>query len=133
MKRSIAFTSVFGLFLLGVVVGALAMHLVYATRFPPGPPHGPGRPGASGPEFLERLERRLDLTPEQKDEIRAILVDSVGEAEGMRREMEPRVREHAERVGERIREVLTPEQRRRFDEMRRHQRGRTDRLFLGRP
>jgi len=132
MKRTIAFTCVVGLFLLGILVGALGMHLYYAQKFPPPGSRGGGPREMAGSFHIERLERRLGLTPDQKRRIDDILVDSRAEADAMRRELGPRVRAHAESVRERIREVLTPEQRDRFDQMRRRERRHADRFFLGR-
>ena len=69
MKRSLALVSVVGLFLLGIVVGGLGMHLYDARH----PFSGPPRDGARQSFHAERLDQLLDLTPEQEariDEIR---------------------------------------------------------------
>lgn len=125
MSRRQALLALAGLFALGVVAGGLGAHLYYARALgrPPGPP--PFSSGRMGPY----LERQLDLTAEQRRELRRILADSRREAEAMRREMAPRVRQAVERTEERIRELLTPEQRRRFEELRRHHHRRRERFF----
>ncbi len=127
MRRWQALVALAGLFVLGVVAGGLGAHLYYARALerPPGPP--PFFGGFVGP----RLERRLDLTPEQGAELRRVLDESRGEAEAMRRELAPRMREVMERTERRIQEILTPEQRQRFAELRRHHRRRSDRFFGG--
>ena len=58
MKKSIAFVAVLGLFLLGVVIGGLAMHLFQANRVmpPPDRPMGSGMHG--GPVFFERFVQK---------------------------------------------------------------------------
>lgn len=129
MKRLWALLALAGLFLLGTLAGGLGAHLYYARaidRPPPGPPPIFGR--FMGP----RLERALDLTPEQADQLRRVLEESRREAEAMRREMAPRMREMMVRGEARIEEILTPEQHERFDELRRRHRHRAERFFGGR-
>ena len=128
MKRWQALVALLGLFVLGVVSGGLGAHLYYARALdrPPGPP--PFFGGRLGP----RLERHLELTPEQGEQLRDILDETRREAEALRRDLAPRMREVLERSEERIREILTPEQRQRFEEIRRQHRRRSDRFFGGR-
>ena len=126
MKRWQAFIALAFLFTLGVVAGGLGAHLYYARaldRPPPGPPPFFGR--LMGP----RLERHLDLTPEQRSELREILEESRREAEAMRRELAPRMREVMSRTEERIRAILTPDQVERFEQLQRRQRRRAERFF----
>ena len=127
MKRWQALLALAGLFVLGVVSGSLGAHLYYARALdrPPGPP--PFFGGRMGP----RLERHLELTPEQGEQLRAILDETRREAEALRRELGPRMREVMQRSEERIREMLTPEQRQRFEELRRQHRRRSERFFGG--
>ena len=128
MKRWLALLALAGLFALGVVAGGLGAHLYYARALDrplPGPPPLFGR--LMGP----RLERHLELTSEQSSELRRILDESRREAEAMRRELAPRMRDVMERAENRIDEILTPEQRQRFAELRRHHRRRADRFFGG--
>ena len=127
MKRWQALVALACLFVLGVVAGSLGAHLFYARSLdrPPGPPPFFGAP--LGP----RLERHLELTPEQAVELRRILDETRREAEAMRRELAPRMRQVMQRSEERIRAILTPEQEQRFEELRRHQRRRADRFFGG--
>ena len=127
MRRWQALVALAGLFALGVVSGGLGAHLFYARALerPPAPP--PFFGGRMGP----RLERHLDLTPAQGEQLRQILDETRREAEALRRDLAPRIREVMERSEERIREILTPEQRRRFEELQRQQRRRADRFFAG--
>ena len=67
---------------------------------------------------LVRLERHLDLTPEQSRELRQILDETRREAEAMRREMAPRMRQVMQRSEQRIQEILTPEQMQKYQEMK---------------
>ena len=127
MKRWQALIALTGLFLLGIVAGGLGAHLYYARALdrPPGPP--PFFGGRMGPH----LERRLDLTPEQGEQLRQVLEESRREAEAMRHEMAPRMRQVMERAEQRLQEILTAEQRQRFAELRRNHRRRSDRFFGG--
>ncbi len=128
MRRGPALAALAGLFALGVVSGGLGAHLYYARALarPPGPPPFLGRFAAPP------LERHLDLTAEQRRAVRRILDESRREAEDLRRDLAPRLRDVMERSQERIREQLTPEQRERFDELRRRHYRRSERFF-GRP
>jgi Spy/CpxP family protein refolding chaperone len=127
VKRWQALVALAGLFVLGVVSGGLGAHLYYARALdrPPGPP--PFFAGFMG----ARLERHLDLTPEQGARMRQILDQSRREAEALRRDLAPRMRDVMERSEQRIRELLTAEQRQRFEELRRRHRRRSDRFFDG--
>jgi Spy/CpxP family protein refolding chaperone len=127
VKRWQALAALGGLFVLGVVSGALGAHLYYARALdrPPGPPPFLGRP------MGHHLERGLDLTPAQRRALRQILAESRREAEQLRGELAPRMREVMQRSEARIREILDPEQRRRFEELQRHHRRRSERFFGG--
>ncbi|HEX5042785.1 MAG TPA: hypothetical protein VFV75_07750 [Candidatus Polarisedimenticolaceae bacterium] len=87
-------------FALGIVTGASLLHLWHAERGFPGPP-----PPRQPP--LVHLQRELHLTPEQSTRIRAVLEEG-----------RSTLHDQAESVRAHIREVLTPEQRSRFDAMR---------------
>lgn len=125
MKRWQALAALAGLFAVGVVSGGLGAHLYYARALdrPAGPP--PMFTGFMGP----RLERHLDLTSEQRRQLREILDDSRLESDTLRRDLAPRMRDVMERTERRIEEILTPEQRERFAQLRRHQRRRAERFF----
>ena len=133
MKRPLAFVYVTGLFLLGIVIGALGMHLVHLQpidgRRPP-VPWGQGDRSGAGMHF-ERVAERLELTDEQREQIREILADSRHHAHGLHEEMLPRVSELVDQTRERIDGVLTPEQRDCLEEMTSQHRGGLERLFLG--
>lgn len=126
MKRSAALLAVVALFVVGVAVGIVGTHLFYAQRF--GRPAGP--PGFMGRYFLEQLESHLDLTGEQRRQIDGILEQTREEAEMLRQEVHPRLRELFERTGAEIEAVLTPEQQGRFRQLRESQRGGMER-WLG--
>jgi hypothetical protein len=149
MKRPIAVVYVVGLFLLGIVIGALGMHVFDAHyQRPPwqAPWHGPGRgpmadePGPGripgGPGFEGRLgwfAEQLELTAEQERQVRDVLADSHHEAEQLHQEMFPRVRALMEQTRERISALLSDEQRDRFETIVAGHRGYFERMFLHGP
>jgi len=129
MKRSLALVSVVGLFLLGIVIGAMGMHLYDARR----PFSGPPRDGARQGFHTERLDQLLDLTPEQEARIDEIRREGRAEGEALHEEMLPKVRAHMERTRLRIEEVLTPEQSEKFNELAEQHRARFERFVLDGP
>jgi Spy/CpxP family protein refolding chaperone len=131
MNKSIAFVAVLGLFILGILIGALGMHLIYSQRFPhPPDPHGMGE-GMHGRFFFARLERQLDLSAEQKERIGQIMMESREAGRTMHEEMLPQVHELMDWTRESIIEVLTPEQRRKFAQLMGRHRREAERFFLG--
>jgi len=145
MKQTAAIVSVVGVFLIGILVGALAMHLYHAERQTWQPAGRPGidrpgfdRPGPdqafpSRPPFAQRLEKALDLSEEQQDEIETILEESREMSTAMRRELQKPVRELMEETRKAIHELLTPEQQARFSQLSRRERRMAERFFLGQP
>lgn len=131
MSRSWSILVVAALFLSGVAVGALGMHLYYWQRLESSA--GPGGGPVHAPMMMGWMERELELSAEQREEIRAILADSMRRGGEMRRELRPRVEELMRDTSDRIAEVLTEEQLERFQEMRTRQRHRLERGFLGPP
>jgi Spy/CpxP family protein refolding chaperone len=115
MKKPAAVLAVVAIFLAGAAVGSLGAHLVYAKRmaqhpaplwFLDGPP-------------LRHLERRLDLSDEQRLAILEVIRDSRRRGEELRRQVHPQLRELHDGTQQRIREILTPEQEKIFDDFHR--------------
>jgi hypothetical protein len=109
----------------GVVTGGLLVRYSEGSRTARPPrPSGvirPGQlpsPGLVRLDFLRRVGRELDLTSEQRERIDKILKES---QERTRKVMAPYLREELQRTGAEFREVLTPEQRPRFDELLKQQ------------
>jgi Spy/CpxP family protein refolding chaperone len=75
-------------------------------------------------EFLRRMERELDLTPEQREPIDQILKQGQERMKKLQETVEPRRREEFKKTIEDFRTVLTPEQRKRFDELVKQQQQR---------
>jgi Spy/CpxP family protein refolding chaperone len=84
--------------------------------------------GGRSPRRLRALERSLDLTPSQRDQVRAIMAESGDQRRQIAQEMYERcgdgLRTHHDGVSARIRALLTPEQQARFDAITAEQRDR---------
>lgn len=105
-----------GIFVLGCVTGA-ALSTLYQLRAQgtDQPPYGRGAPGDKREAFFEQLRRDLNLTEEQAAQIRQILDQTRDEFRRLRAEVRPRYDAIRQNADARIRAVLTPEQRARFD------------------
>ena len=75
------------------------------------------RPHRMGPPILRLPLGELELTPDQDARVRAIIDAHRAELEGIVRSSFPRVRAIHERIDAEVRAILTPEQRRRLDEI----------------
>lgn len=73
--------------------------------------------------MVERLDRRLDLTDDQRTRIEQILRHRHARINAMWSDVRPRVRGEVEATNTEIDAVLTPEQRERFAEMKMRMRG----------
>jgi Spy/CpxP family protein refolding chaperone len=68
-------------------------------------------------EFLRRAQRDLDLSPEQKDRVDHILKESQERTRHIMEPIAPELRDELQRTKEKFRDILTPAQRARFDEL----------------
>lgn len=82
---------------------------------PPGALDG-RRGGPMRGVLVERLARDLDLTPEQRVRIDAILAAGRARLETLQRDARQRFDDEGRGLRAQIRDVLTPEQQRKFDE-----------------
>ncbi|MCC6215914.1 MAG: periplasmic heavy metal sensor [Polyangiaceae bacterium] len=98
---------ILGTFLLGLASGVGLTRLL-------GPPHPP--PPPYGPPPADPLDA-LDLSPEQRARADAIRERHRPAIEAVLREGFPRMRALHEQMRAELREILTPEQRRRLDEL----------------
>jgi Spy/CpxP family protein refolding chaperone len=128
MSRWWALVSVFALFLAGISIGALGMHLIQERSYD----------GFHPPFFQEHhrpwgryLASRLDLTWEQREKIADIRRESRRESESLRRELRPRIEKQMEATREKILAVLTPSQREQLEKILREDPRALHRFFLG--
>jgi Spy/CpxP family protein refolding chaperone len=75
-------------------------------------------------DFLRRLERELDLSREQREPVDRILKDAQERMKKLMDTVEPRRREEFKKTIEEFRQVLTPDQRARLDDLLKQQQQR---------
>jgi hypothetical protein len=77
----------------------------------------PVTPGILRIEFLKRMGRELDLSPEQRERVDKILKESQDRTRNLMDPIAPQLRAEVIRTKEQFRAALTPEQQVRFDEL----------------
>ena len=97
------------IFVIGFVAGALTMN-VYRAR------HGSASPESHRSRF-ERVMEQLNLTAEQRDQMKAIFEEARAQLTEMRKESGPKFREVRENTDARLRAVLTSEQWEQFQKL----------------
>jgi Spy/CpxP family protein refolding chaperone len=105
------------IFVLGFAAGALALNAYRSwTRA--------SRRVERGRDRFERTFEQLQLNDGQKEQVRQILADAREQMRAAERENEPRFAEIRRQSDERLRQVLTPEQWERFQQMKEEMRAR---------
>lgn len=99
-------------FVLGAAAGATGFGLYLARG---GWWFGPPRPERFQAFVLGSLARELDLKPEQRQQVEAIMRETGEEFGRLRQEIGPRFRDILARSRERIRQVLDPGQQAKFE------------------
>lgn len=99
------------LFASGAVVGVVGSRLL-GERGPLAIMHGDPRHFAA--MAMRRLTSDLDLSQEQQDKLRPIIMDTTRQIIALRREQEPRMQELIDTSIELTKALLTPEQREKF-------------------
>jgi Spy/CpxP family protein refolding chaperone len=105
-------------FVLGVALGAvghsLADRRVLGARTQPPAPFLQPRPNP--PRAVARLTTELKLTPEQQKQIGDILADTQHRYDAIHDQMNPQFAQIREQGHDQIRQILTPEQRPKFED-----------------
>ena len=126
MSKTKLWIGIVSVFLLGAIIGGLVTttlirhHVLRLRR------HGPPRMHSL---IENRLTKDLDLTDEQRASIREILDEFEPRFHGFDRDIRMEIDAIRDEMNERIREVLTPEQRAKFDENLERMRSRFRRPF----
>jgi Spy/CpxP family protein refolding chaperone len=96
-------------FLLGVLLGGLATHIwgghIWAAR----------APLSHRDQVISDLTRELDLTPQQKQQVTAVIDKKMADIHDLYAPLEPQREQIREKGRDQIRAVLTPEQNAKFD------------------
>lgn len=98
----------------GVVVRTYAPKIVKRTHVSPPLPIGHDR----RQEYIAKLDRELQLTPEQRAKVEAILAESQKRMKEIWDPMEPQVKEEYRRTRREISDILTPEQQEKMKQWR---------------
>jgi len=111
-KRAIAY--LFLVFALGAALGVLGTLWAGRTGWaaPAGPPSMRDKQGAA-----EWLTHELDLTAEQQQQLGPILDQTATSYEAIRERVRPEYEQVRQTSREKIRAILTPEQKARFEEL----------------
>jgi Spy/CpxP family protein refolding chaperone len=108
------------IFTAGLFTGALGIR--HFTPPEPKPafkptPDNPFLPWMVREQFVQFLAENINLTPEQKDKVLKIVHESQQRTRILTSLVEPEMREELRATRESIREVLTPEQREKYEEI----------------
>ena len=125
------------LFGMGVVTGGLLVHLTSGKqpRVKPVFTPNPLPKELRGPvheqrfEYIRRLTQQLELAPEQAGKIEKILQSSQQRTKAAWDTIQPKLNEEVRKTRDQIHEVLTPGQRKKYEEINKQQRSRKE----GRP
>jgi hypothetical protein len=104
------------IFAAGVVTGGLTIRLKLQQPAPPATPTSFGPLRQRG-ELLDRMQRQLYLTADQREHIEKILRDSHEHMRQLWDSIAPQAQEERRRVHDQIRAELTPDQQKQFDAM----------------
>jgi Spy/CpxP family protein refolding chaperone len=116
----------------GVVTGGLLVGHVSHIRHGHGPHAGnasrqaqpPSSPGLLRLDLLRRMQSELNLTPEQNERVDAIIRQGQERTRKIIEPVRPQLLEEVRKAKAAFREVLTPEQQARFDQLLKQQRPR---------
>lgn len=105
---------VFVLFLLGIALGSVGTYVVtmrvQAARPQATLAHNPAR-------TMAMYTRDLNLSPDQQNQIQAILNDTRSRYAELHEKLDPEYEQVRQQGRERIRQILTPEQRPKFEDL----------------
>jgi Spy/CpxP family protein refolding chaperone len=108
-----AYLIVFVLFILGIALGSVGTYLV-TMRVQAARPAGAGE---RAPSHMAMFTRDLNLTPEQQTQVQAIMNETRSHYAELHQKLDPEYEQVRQQSREHIRQVLTPEQRPKFEEL----------------
>jgi Spy/CpxP family protein refolding chaperone len=104
---------VFVLFVLGIALGSVGTYVVTTRVLAARPQATPAR----NADHMAMFTRDLNLTPDQQNQIQAILNDTRAHYAALHQKLDPEYEEVRHQGRVRIRQVLTPEQLPKFEEL----------------
>src|SRR6185369_2770957 len=114
MKSGKAIFGVILVFVLGILCGILATHLMYKYRFES---ILSGRAQNREEFIVKKLHRRLNLDSRQEEQVRTIIHGTHEEMKALRNSFRPQTEAIIERSQSKIREILTPDQRKKYEQL----------------
>jgi hypothetical protein len=114
------------IFACGVLTGAMVFKVSRPTAFvPPNPPvltvnpKNPAPPGwqLQRLQFFKRMQKQLNLAPEQQEQIDKIMRESQERVKPLWDQIGPQMDEELKRVRQEVTEVLNPEQQKKMNEL----------------
>lgn len=111
------------IFLAGLVTGGVLRHAIGDSAHKPAERRSedhPMMPWQVREEYVGFLNKELNLSPEQNQRISHLIRDSQQRIKDLYEEINPRIRAELKGVRAAIDEVLDPNQRARFEDLRRH-------------
>lgn len=114
MKNSRVILGVALVFVLGILCGALATHLLYRYRIES---IISGKSQTREKSIVNRLDRKLDLDGRQEEQVTAIVHETQEEIKALRSQFHPQMEAIIEKAQIKISGILTPEQRKKYERM----------------
>ena len=108
--RTTAFVVVIIAFVAGLFVGIAGDRLYFHRMFPGRRDFGSGR-------IVDRLNKELRLTPDQKAQVQKIVDSHRGRIESLMAPVRPEIRKELDATNAEIKTVLTPDQKAQFEKM----------------
>ncbi len=100
-------------FVLGIALGALGMYVAGARVWGARPQGQSYREKRA--RMVEQLTHDLSLTPDQRQQLEAILADMGAKYQALREQIAPQTAQVQQQGREQIRAILTPEQKPKFE------------------
>jgi Spy/CpxP family protein refolding chaperone len=123
-----AILAAFVIFGAGFVTGNVLKRISDESKTPATPAHTTARPAQTLPleqlrrvELMGRVQKELDLSPDQRARIEKIIGDGQERIRDLWDQVAPDIHDEYEDVKKKFCEVLTPEQKKRFDELMKQQ------------
>jgi Spy/CpxP family protein refolding chaperone len=113
-----------GIFMAGTFTGGLLALRIARQLAPPRPPINQGVVERFAPDQMRNFAQQLDLTKEQRENIRPIVQRSGEALHRLRQDTQRETTEILERMHDRVATELTPEQLVKFDQLRAQQKQR---------
>jgi hypothetical protein len=114
IKNGRAILGVVLVFILGIICGVLVTHLLYNYRIES---ILTGREQTKEEVIVGRLDKRLDLDERQEEQVRTIIHETHEEIRALRNKLRPQTEEAIEKAQAKISIILTPEQRKKYEQM----------------